>query len=406
MIEYIRTKEILDKFNITRQTLYNWVKSKQIDEPIKDWRGWRMWNQQHLLDIERLIDSKAEKVSLNDSDENVIQINNRRYLGSKHKLLGFINSVVNDNCIDVNSVADIFGGTGVVADMFYKQGKQVIVNDILYSNYLAYHTWFSAEKIDKNKIATLIRSFNDSAVEEDNYASLNFGDRYFSMENAQKIGFVREKIEQLSDKLNFREKAILITSLMYALDKVANTCGHYDAYRRKMDSYEPIKLLMPKFNEQLNENINYIYRKDANELVREIEADLVYIDTPYNSRQYSDAYHLIENIAEWKKGRVEGVAMKMVERKHIKSRYCTSKAPETFQDLIENIKSKYILVSYNNMAEKGVGRSNAKISDKEIVDILSMKGEVKTFDIQYNAFTTGKTNIEDHKEILYLCTCK
>ena len=50
---------------------------------------------------------------------------------------------------------------------------------------------------------------------------------------------------------------------------------------------------------------------DANELVREIRADLVYIDPPYNSRQYCDIYHLLENVARWERPEVSGVARKM-----------------------------------------------------------------------------------------------
>ena len=190
------------------------------------------------------------------------------------------------------------------------------------------------------------------------------------------------------------------------MDKVANTCGHYDAYRRKLDTMDEIRLLVPHLSRIDNNKDNIICKEDANELVRHIYADLVYIDTPYNSRQYGDAYHLLENIAEWKKPPVEGVAKKMVDRGKTKSLYCTSKAPEAFEDLISNINAKYILVSYNNMAQKGVGRSNAKISNEEIIATLKEKGTVQVFSTDYKVFTTGSTNIQDHKELLYLCKCR
>lgn len=93
----------------------------------------------------------------------------------------------------------------------------------------------------------------------------------------------------------------------------------------------------------------------------------------------------------------------MKDRKNIKSDYCTVKAPKAFEDLINNIDSKYILVSYNNMAQKGAGRSNAKISNEEIIEILNSKGDLELFSSDYKVFTTGKTNISDHKELLYLC---
>ena len=95
---------------------------------------------------------------------------------------------------------------------------------------------------------------------------------------------------------------------------------------------------------------------DSNELVRKIYADLVYIDPPYNSRQYCDAYHLLENVARWEKPQVFGVARKM-DRTKLKSKYCTKNATKTFEDLIRNLNCKYILFSYNNMATKGNDRS-------------------------------------------------
>ncbi|WP_274856350.1 DNA adenine methylase [Bacillus methanolicus] len=398
----IRTKQLLKQFNLSRQTLYNWVKEGNISEPEKDWRGWRMWTEQHVKEIKNTIRKKEEQLSLPIENDTKLNIKNRRYLGSKYKLLEFIWKVVNENCKDVHTVADIFGGTGVVADRFNIEGKKIIVNDILYSNYLSYWTWFSDEAIGYTKIEDLITQFNNAEPKEDNYVSEHFGGTYFTQYNARKIGYIREEIERLSEHITFREKAILITSLLYAMDKVANTVGHYDAYRRKLDSLKEIKLLVPDLKDHYNEG-NKIFKKDANALVREIKADLFYIDPPYNSRQYGDAYHLLENIAEWNKPEVTGVAKKMVNRTHIKSDYCTMKAPEAFADLISNINGKYILVSYNNMADKGVGRSNAKISAEEIVEILQSRGNVKIFETDFQVFTTGKTNIEDHKEILYLC---
>lgn len=355
--------------------------------------------------IAKDINSKEFDLKINDyfdiESANRFFIHNRRYLGSKYKLCPFINWVYENKCYDIDSVADIFAGTGVVAQMFNYLGKQVIVNDILHSNYLSYQTFFSDEKINYSKLEDIIFDFNSENIAEDNYFSENFGNSFFTLENARKIGYIREEIDNLKN-INQREKAILITSLIYATDKVANTCGHYDAYRRKLDTTQELNLLMPCLEDKYNKN-NKIFKDDANQLVKKIKSDLVYIDTPYNSRQYGDAYHLLENLAEWKKPEVFGVAKKMKDRKKTKSKYCTVKAAETFKDLINNINSKFILVSYNNMAEKGSGRSNAKISQEEIVEILSNKGDVEIFSSDYKAFTTGKSNINNHKELLYFC---
>ena len=186
------------------------------------------------------------------------------------------------------------------------------------------------------------------------------------------------------------------------MDKIANTCGHYDAYRRNGTFDKPLELLLPEPENNLQKN--EIFNMDANLLVQKIEADLVYIDPPYNSRQYCDAYHLLENVAKWEKPVVYGVAKKM-NRDNLKSDYCTSNATRAFEDLIKNIKARYILLSYNNMEKKGDDRSNARISDEDILRILKNKGEVKIFSQKYKSFTTGKSDIQGNEERLFLCKC-
>lgn len=334
-------------------------------------------------------------------------INNRRYLGSKYKLLDFINEIIEKNCEEFNSIFDVFGGTGVVSNYFCEKGKKIYINDILKSNYCIYRAFLGNEKFNKSKIERIIKQYNTLNNLEDNYFSAVYKNTYFSENDCKKIGYIREDIDnKYKDKvINEREKYILITSLLYSMDKIANTVGHYDAYRKKQnlqDNFEMYSLEIDKNKKVKNE----IYNIDSNELVKSIKADIAYIDPPYNSRQYGDAYHLLENVAEWKKPKVYGVAKKM-DRSNIKSNYCTNKAANSFKELIENCNCKYIIVSYNNMGQKGNARSQAKISDTEILEILNQKGKVKVFEKDFNFFTTGKTNIENHKERLFLCeVCK
>ena len=329
-------------------------------------------------------------------------INNRRYLGNKYKLNSFIKTTISKVCGSFESFADLFAGTGSVASIY--QDKHLIVNDILYSNYVCHQTWFGTEKYSKTKIANFIKRYNTISVSSDNYMSKNYGDTYFSKKNCRKIGYIREDIEKnyKNGLLNKREKCILITSLLYAMDKIANTCGHYDAYRKNGELNRNLVLQMPKIEKS---NIkNEIYNEDINNLVKVISADIVYLDPPYNSRQYCDAYHLLENVARWEKPKVIGVAKKM-DRTALKSDYCTISATKAFEDLIKNIKAKYIVLSYNNMANKGNDRSNAKLSDKDILRILSAKGKVQQFSQDYKAFSTGKSNIEENAERLFVCQC-
>lgn len=330
-------------------------------------------------------------------------INNRRYLGNKYKLLPFITGVVNDECPNITSIADIFAGTGAVSSAF--TDKVIITNDLMYSNYICNYAWFGAEEYDPQTIIDCVIRYNSLCDLEDNYMTDNFSDTYFSRDDCAKIGYIREDIECLYENgsINKRERAILITSLLYAMDKIANTCGHYDAYRKGVVFDKTLELYVP-LAEVHNNADNKCYNTDANELVKKIKSDLVYIDPPYNSRQYCDAYHLLENVARWEKPEVFGVAKKM-DRSSMKSKYCTQSATEAFELLIKDINAKHILLSYNNMAAKGNDRSNAKISDDDILRILNQKGEVKVFSESYKAFTTGKSDIDDNQERLFLCRC-
>lgn len=330
------------------------------------------------------------------------KINNRRYLGNKYRLLPFITDVISAECGDFGTFADIFAGTGAVSSAYID--KHLITNDILYSNYLCHLTWFSDEPFDENKIEKYILYFNSDIPYQENYMTKNFANTYFSDKVCSKIGFIREYIENEynSKKINDKERAMLVTSLLYGLDKIANTCGHYDAYRKNVELTDELVLSLPEPNTNLQHN--ECFNCDTNELVKTISADVVYIDPPYNSRQYSDAYHLVENIARWQKPDVFGVARKM-DRTALKSKYCTRAAPKAFANLIHDLQAKYIVVSYNNMAQKGNDRSNARISDTEILDTLQAKGTVKTFSEQFKAFTTGKSEHLDNEERLFVCKC-
>ena len=287
----------------------------------------------------------------------------------------------------------------------FAEDKVIITNDLMYSNYICNYAWFSSQPYNSQVVIDYVVKYNQLENLEDNYMSENFGNTYFSIEDCLRIGFIREDIENnfKSGKINKRERAILITSLLYAMDKIANTCGHYDAYRKNVKFEKSLELFVPLAKVQNNEN-NLCFNMDANDLVKNIYADLVYIDPPYNSRQYCDAYHLLENVALWQKPEVHGVARKM-DRKNMKSQYCTKNATLVFERLINDIKAKYILFSYNNMETKGNERSNAKIADSDIMRILNNKGKVKVFEEDYKAFTTGKSDIKGNKERLFLCEC-
>lgn len=398
--------QLARKLDISRSYLYYLKDNGVIEVEIND-NGRVIWNEEAYQKLSEYIKkNKANRFVASKEipkEYKTTKINNRRYLGNKYKLLPFITRVVENECKNINTVADIFAGTGAVASAFID--KKITTNDIMYSNYICHVAWFSSEHYSEEKVIKIITQYNNLKITEDNYMSDNFSNTYFSLDDCRKIGFIRQDIEDKfnSGDINARERALLITSLLYAMDKIANTCGHYDAYRQGVEFEKHLELYVPQPEPDVNEN-NVCYNMDTNELAPEIEADLIYIDPPYNSRQYCDAYHLLENVARWEKPEVFGVARKM-DRTALKSDYCTQKATVAFENLIDSIHAKYILLSYNNMANKGNDRSNAKISDDDIMKILSKKGKVKVFSEDYKAFSTGKSDIQANQERLFLCIC-
>lgn len=332
-----------------------------------------------------------------------IKINQRRYLGSKTKLLEFIDDILVQEKADYKVFADIFGGTGVVAHHFFDKAD-IIVNDILQSSYQSYVAFFGKTRIRQAFLNKKIEEYNslDSNKITENYFSINFSNTYFDHENSLKIGAIREDIERqyIAELINDRERAYLVTSLIYALDRIANTVGHYDAYR-KVDIPKRELTLYP-LDIKTSKSKSKVYNQDANELVRRIKPDVVYIDPPYNSRQYSDAYHLLENIAEWKKEPVHGVAKK-IDRTHLKSKYSLKTAGEAFSDLIDKIDAKYILVSYNDMGRSGDARSQSRITDHEIISALERRGKVKIYEKSFKQFTTGRSTKDNLKERVFFC---
>lgn len=327
------------------------------------------------------------------------RIENRRYIGSKYHLLPFINNVVKNYTYNVKSVGDLFAGTGVVSNMFANQGKCVIVNDILRSNYIIYHTFFGNESVSISKIQKAISNFNQIHNVKSNYLEKELGNRYFTQSNASLIDQARQWLEDHKKSFNQREFDIILTSILYATDRVANTVGIYDSYRKKMTATKKVRFLMPKFRSTTNSTL---YNDDANYLVRHIKADLMYVDTPYNSRQYSTGYHVLENITDWNKPKLYGKSRKSKNLKKLRSKYNLVVAPKAFDDLIQHINAKYILVSFNN-TPKGNGRGDSRISQKEILSSLKKRGSVKIFQQSYKQFNAGKTKDDkNHKELLYL----
>ena len=340
---------------------------------------------------------QARSILQNDCFE----LKSRRYMGNKSKLTKFISDLVYEQCGHFDSICDVFAGTGSVSQVFNNSKVKIISNDHLLSNYFALRTFLIHDDSYMDSISDKIEYLNSLKSSHDNYFSIRYGGTFFTKDNAMKIGLIRGAINRIVK--NNTEKEILVTSLIYAMDRLANTVGHYDAYRKDIDCMSPIKLKRPTLEKKSTNHFNHVLRQDANNLVKNIRTDVVYLDPPYNSRQYCDAYHLLENISWWKKPKTFGKAQKM-NRDGMKSEYCFKSATEAFQDLIMNCNCKHIFLSYNNIGNSRNPRSNARINDKDISKILRKKGKLQIFESHHKEFTTGKSfSASDHTERLFYC---
>ncbi len=323
-------------------------------------------------------------------------------MGNKYKLLEFIRKTVDENCEGIETVADIFAGTGAVGLAF--EDKELLLNDNLRCNSICHRAFYTGTE-DYTKVETYINTYNNLEISEDtsNYMTENFADTYFTRKQCAKIGYIREDLQEklVQQDITESEFQVLLASLLYAVDAIAHTCGHYDAYRKGKNNERELEMRMPQ---RIKNVKTKIFNVDANTLINYIKPDLLYLDPPYNSRQYCDYYHILENIAWWTKPPVSGKAKKL-DRSLWKSNYSTTKAIQSFEKMVKETKAKYILLSYNNMGNKGVMRSNATMTDEDIMRVLTAKGEVKVFSKKYRAFNVGNGEREGNEERLFLCKC-
>lgn len=335
----------------------------------------------------------------------MLEINNRRYIGCKTKLLEKIFEAVSEMGFNSDStLVDVFAGTGVVANYFANKGYKTYVNDMLYSNVVAYKAWLGEGTYNSSKIENLIDQFNKINPDElpENYFSITYGNKYYSVNDAKKIGYIRDYLEDHRAELTSREYYILLTSLMYCADKIANTVGHFESFLNKQPLDKGVTLKNLRINDKIKPAC--IYEMDANEFVRDLKCDVAYIDPPYNARQYVNFYHVLENLTRWNKPtEFEGNSMKF-KRKELKSNYCrANKATALFEDLVDNLDCKLIVVSYNNTYVANSTSSINTISENDLKRILSKKGKLHIKEIDHKFFNAGKTDFKNHKEFLYVC---
>lgn len=325
-----------------------------------------------------------------------------KYIGNKTRLLSFINESIASAKLPQSGIfIDIFGGTGSVGKYFKDKKYKVIANDFMTYSYVAQYVLIkinqipSFKKVSQSGIFGVLQELNSTPPKNgyvyDNFAPSGREKRqYFSDNNARKIDAIREKIQKWrNDKLLTEDEYyILVYSLIEAADFVANISGTYGAYLKIWRSMA-LKDLVLKIPDITDNNLkNAVFQEDANLLIKKISGDILYLDPPYNERQYASNFHILETLAVWDKQELVG---KTGQRDYSKKKSAYSQKKNSikaFEDLIANANTKYIILSYNN---EGI------IPRDEIIKILNNKGVVTEYTTDYRRFRTER----DHEKRQY-----
>lgn len=214
------------------------------------------------------------------------------------------------------------------------------------------------------------------------------GRQYFSDENGKKIDAIRQKIEEWKDaeRIDNNQYYFLLTSLLENADAVANTASVYGAFLKHLKkSAQKTLTLKPAFFD-LNDATHEVFNEDANSLINRINGDVLYLDPPYNARQYGSNYHLLNTIAKYDEFIPNG---KTGLRNYERSLYCRkNEVAVVFENLIKNADFKYIFLSYNN---------EGLMSKSEVEKIMKKYGKYDLATTEYQRFKADKTENRNHK---------
>lgn len=315
------------------------------------------------------------------------------YIGSKYKLSKFIKSEIGKIVGEMKDkvFCDLFAGTGAIGRAFKTESKKIIANDFEYYSYILNQNYIgNHEEIEwREFVAELDNLEGIEGFIYNNYCLGSGSERqYFSDENGKKIDAIRQKIEEWKDaeRINDNQYYFLLTSLLENADAVANTASVYGAYLKHLKKSAQKTLTLKPAVFDLNDAIHEVYNKDANILISEIDGDVLYLDPPYNARQYGSNYHLLNTIARYDEFIPNG---KTGLRNYERSLYCQKREVVTvFENLIKTAKFKYIFLSYNN---------EGLMSEEEVKKIMEKYGKYDLKTIKYQRFKADKTENRNHK---------
>jgi len=318
------------------------------------------------------------------------------YIGSKLKLSSWIQEEVQNRVgadLSEKIFCDMFAGTGIVGRTFKKEVKQVISNDLEHYSYVLNKNYIENNKNIQNKESYIEKLNNlpliDTGFVYKNYCMGSGSQRqYFSDENGKKVDTIRTKIKQWKDnnEIDSNLYYFLLTSLVESADKVANTASVYGAFLKHIKKSASKELILKPAYYLEDEKLHKVYNMDSNDLIKEIKGDILYLDPPYNQRQYSSNYHMLNTITQYDIFEPKG---KTGLREYNRSDYCKkNEVHNSFEELIKNAKFEYIFLSYNN---------EGLMSEDDVKNIMQKYGKYSLQKKEYQRFKADKTESRNHK---------
>ena len=324
-----------------------------------------------------------------------------RYIGSKVNLLKYLELQINNLYDSTYSFCDLFAGTGVLAvGRYFKRNFKVMSNDLLYFSYVLQKATIELNEVpDFRKLVAEIGidPFEYFALlDEDTYhfdkppfffhqysPSGEAGRQYFTPNNALRIDAIRQIIEEWRrhDLITEQEYFYLVAGLVEAVPFVSNIAGTYGAFLKTWDK-RAFKMLNPvKLQVVDNGKTNQCFNKDSNCLIKDISGDILYIDPPYNGRQYISNYHILETVARYDYPNLRGKTG-LRQDSNSSSKYCKrSEVFQSFDALIAEARFDHILVSYSN---------EGLMTEEQISSSLKSYGKPKTLRIERIPFRRYK----------------
>ncbi len=314
------------------------------------------------------------------------------YIGSKHRLSNFLEESISQTVgnIEEATFCDIFAGTGIVGRRFKSITKKIIANDIEYYSYVLNRNYIgNTQAFEKEFFLDKLNQLEGvKGFIYQHYSLGGHGERqYFSDENAMKIDAVRQTIERWRGEcIDEDQYFFLLASLIESADKVANTASVYASYLKhlKLTAQQPLVLEAAEFEE--SGEGHEIYHEDANGLISRISGDILYLDPPYNQRQYGANYHLLNTIARYDSFMPQG---KTGLRAYTRSDYCRNPVVlKSLEALISQADFRYIFLSYNN---EGLMRS------QDVERMMRQYGRYSLATTKYHRFRADKNENRRHK---------